>query len=164
MGAVGVSEYEGVTSPAYDILKPIQPLCPRYYHHLFRTKLYLQQFKQRSRGIMDMRLRLYFDQLGQIPVLVPPVNEQEEIVAYIVEATGDLEKTIETTHREISLLREYRTRLIADVVTGKLDVREAAAKLPDVELDEDSFVLDTLEDENASGEEFSDLMEETDED
>src|ERR1700730_7142760 len=53
-----------------------QNLFPEYYHHLFRTKLYLQQFKQVSRGIMEMRLRLYFDQLGQIPLLVPPVEEQ----------------------------------------------------------------------------------------
>ena len=45
--------------------------------------------------------------------------------------TGQLRSTIESAHHEISLLREYRTRLIADVVTGKLDVREAAAKLPD---------------------------------
>ena len=64
MGAVGVSAYDGVTSPAYDVLKPACELESVYYHHLFRSKLYLQQFKRNSRGIMDMRLRLYFDQLG----------------------------------------------------------------------------------------------------
>lgn len=131
MGAVGSSNYEGVTSPAYDILMPVRPLCSDYYHHLFRTKLYLQQFKQRSRGIMDMRLRLYFDQLGQIPVPFPPVSEQMAIVAFYVEATTDLTTTISRLEREIKLLREYRTRLVADAVTGKLDVREAAARLPD---------------------------------
>jgi len=131
MGAVGASDYEGVTSPAYDILMPTRRVCSDYYHHLFRTKLYLQQFKQRSRGIMDMRLRLYFDQLGQIPVLFPPVDEQAAIVAFYVEATADLTATIARLEREIELLREYRTRLIADVVTGKLDVREAAARLPE---------------------------------
>ena len=133
MGAVGSSNYEGVTSPAYDILMPIRPLCSDYYHHLFRTKLYLQLFKQRSRGIMDMRLRLYFDQLGQIPVPFPPVDEQAAIVAFYVEATADLTATISRLEREIELLREYRTRLVADVVTGKLDVREAAARLPELE-------------------------------
>lgn len=133
MGAVGVSDFEGVTSPAYDILMPIRELVPEFYHHLFRTKLYLQQFKQRSRGIMDMRLRLYFDQLGQIPLLVPPVEEQSSIVAYYSEATSGLDRTIGTTQREITLLREYRTRLIADVVTGKADVRELAVGLPEVE-------------------------------
>ncbi len=44
---------------------------------------------------------------------------------------AELERAISRLEREIELLREYRTRLVADVVTGKLDVREAAARLPD---------------------------------
>ena len=47
------------------------------------------------------------------------------------QATADLDAATTSAQRETSLLREYRTRLIADVVTGKLDVREAAARLPD---------------------------------
>ena len=140
MGAIGVSHYDGVTSPAYDILMPIVDLIPDYYHHLFRTRLYLQQFKQRSRGIMDMRLRLYFDQFGQILVPVPPLDEQRAIVRFYNDATVDTDRVIDRTRREISLLREYRTRLIADVVTGKLDVR--SVELP--ELDE-AEILDGLE-------------------
>ena len=58
MGAIGVSHYEGVTSPAYDVLRSIKSCNTDYYHFLFRTKKYLQQFKTRSRGIMNMRLRL----------------------------------------------------------------------------------------------------------
>ena len=129
MGAIGVSHYDGVTSPAYDILMPIKDIFPDYYHNLFRTQLYLQQFKQRSRGIMDMRLRLYFDQFGQIPIPVPPVDEQAAIVSFYNDATADIDCIIDQTHREISLLREYRTSLIADVVTGKVDVRHIP--LPD---------------------------------
>lgn len=83
MGAVGVSHFDGVTSPAYDILRPIQALVPDFYHHLFRTKMYLQLFKSSSRGIMDMRLRLYFDELGQIPLIFPPPNEQAAIVRFL---------------------------------------------------------------------------------
>jgi type I restriction enzyme S subunit len=156
MGAVGVSEFEGVTSPAYDILMPIRELVPEFYHHLFRTKLYLQQFKQRSRGIMDMRLRLYFDQLGQIPVVVPPMKEQSSIVAYYAEATLELDRTIRTAEREIFLLREYLTRLIADVVTGKLDVREAAARLPEEvpEVEPLDEIDDMAEDDGAADEEL----------
>lgn len=151
MGAVGMSEYEGVTSPAYDILMPIRALCPTYYHHLFRTKLLLQQFKQRSRGIMDMRLRLYFDQLGQIPIVVPPLSEQFSIVAYYESATSGLDQAITSARLEIDLLHEYRTRLIADLVTGKLDVREAATQLPNDEqephqLEESEEIIDPEED------------------
>lgn len=145
MGAVGSSDYEGVTSPAYDILMPIRPLCSNYYHHLFRTKLYLQMFKQRSRGIMDMRLRLYFDQLGQIPVPFPPVEEQTSIVEFCQEETAGISAAISRLEREIELLREYRTRLVTDVVTGKLDVREAAARLPE------EATLDTAPDDAELG-------------
>jgi type I restriction enzyme S subunit len=84
---------------------------------------------------MDMRLRLYFDEFGQIPVPVPPVDEQRRVVSFYFDATEDTDRTINRTRCEIDLLREYRTRLIADVVTGKLDVRDAAARLPD-EIDE----------------------------
>ncbi len=78
-----------------------------------------------------MRLRLYFDQFGTIRVPFPPPNEQRAIVGYYEQATADIDSTIAHANREIELLREYRTRLIADVVTGKLDVREAAADLPE---------------------------------
>ncbi len=70
-----------------------------------------------------MRLRLYFDQFGQIPIPCPPLSEQASIAAYCSCATANLDKSIETAYREFSLLREYRARLIADVVTGQLDVR-----------------------------------------
>ena len=69
--------------------------------------------------------------LFQIVVSVPPVDEQREIVRTIEGATHDLDDAISVAQRAIALLREYRTRLIADVVTGKLDVREAAARLPE---------------------------------
>jgi len=133
MGAIGVSHFDGVTSPAYDILMPIVDMSSDYYHDLFRTKHCLQQFKQKSRGIMDMRLRLYFDQFGQIHVPVPPASEQRQIVEFCREATADIDTAIVRANHEIELLNEYRTRLIADVVTGKLDVREAAAALPEVD-------------------------------
>lgn len=58
-----------------------------------------------------------------------PVQELSNIVCFLDEALADASQTIVRKHREIELLREYRTRLIADVVTGKLDVRDAAAEL-----------------------------------
>ena len=69
--------------------------------------------------------------LRKFPVLLPILEEQLTILKAISEKTSGLEKAIERTNREIALVQEYRTRLIADVVTGKLDVREAAAELPE---------------------------------
>ncbi|MBL7650259.1 MAG: hypothetical protein JNK74_29225, partial [Candidatus Hydrogenedentes bacterium] len=77
--------------------------------------------------------------------IVPPVAEQKAIVAFADRATEQLQAAIKSALREIDLLREYRTRLIADVVTGKLDVREAAARLPGEA--EESEPLDEIEGE-----------------
>lgn len=121
MGAVGVSHYEGVTSPAYDILRPRRSLNSDYYHFLFRTGTYLQQFKSRSRGIMDMRLRLYFDQLGQIPALAPPQDEQDAIVAYLDNVFRKTNKFIRNQRRLIEILNEQKQAIINRAVTRGLD-------------------------------------------
>ena len=71
----------------------------------------------------------------QLPV--PPIHEQEGLANHIERDTAAV--NIAIARRQIDLLQEYRTRLIADVVTGKLDVREAAALLPDESEDEESI-------------------------
>jgi type I restriction enzyme S subunit len=69
--------------------------------------------------------------LRAFPVVLPPFFEQVAILNIVARQTSGLDTSISQTEQEISLFREYRTRLVADVVTGKLDVREVAAKLPD---------------------------------
>jgi type I restriction enzyme S subunit len=61
---------------------------------------------------------------------MPSIEEQQAIVDHIRRETRDLNTAVARTEREIALMQEYRTRLTADLVTGKLDVRSAAAKLP----------------------------------
>ena len=75
--------------------------------------------------------KLTQDRLLNISIAVPPRAEQDRIIASANAATSGLTAAIARTHRQIELIEEYRTRLIADVVTGKLDVREAAAGLPE---------------------------------
>ena len=67
----------------------------------------------------------------QRPGVLPPLSEQAAIVSFLDRTTAALDAATTSAQRETSLLREYHTRLIADVVTGKFDVREAAARLPD---------------------------------
>lgn len=112
MGAVGYSEYEGVTSPAYDILRPIKDFDPRFFHYLFRSPLMNQEFKRWSRGIMEMRLRLYFDSLGKILVPVPPQPELQNIVSFISSATRALDELVDEKQNLLSLLKEKRSSLI----------------------------------------------------
>jgi restriction endonuclease S subunit len=90
-------------------------------------------------------------------VPIPPLKEQQTILNHLREATADDTQAISLAQREINLLLEYRTRLIADVVTGKLDVREVAAKLPDDERAPDELLEpDELE---ADADEDAALME-----
>jgi type I restriction enzyme S subunit len=74
---------------------------------------------------------LYWESFKQMPNWLPPIEEQRAICEFIQNETRALDATLSRLDREIELLREYRTRLAADVVTGKFDVREAAARLPD---------------------------------
>lgn len=69
--------------------------------------------------------------IGQFEVLLPKTDEQTRILTAFNEETRPVNTAISRLEREIELLREYRTRLVADAVTGKLDVREAAARLPE---------------------------------
>ena len=75
--------------------------------------------------------KLTQDRLMSIAIAVPPRREQDEIIGKVTEETTALRHAIARARRQTELVEEYRTRLVADVVTGKLDVREAAAQLPD---------------------------------
>ncbi len=122
MGAIGLSNYDGVTSPAYDILRAIKPLNPYIYHLLFRSPTCSAELKKHSRGIMEMRLRLYFDKFGDVLVPYAPINEQNEIIQYIEIEEQRINSGIELIQQQIEKLKEYKTTLINDAVTGKIKV------------------------------------------
>ena len=87
------------------------------------------QFHVEANGVT--RYGLSHSAIKSVWLPLPPLAEQAAIVRYLDKATADTDSAIDRARRQIELLREYSTRLIADVVTGKLDVREAAARLPD---------------------------------
>ncbi|OGR04514.1 MAG: hypothetical protein A2284_13575 [Deltaproteobacteria bacterium RIFOXYA12_FULL_61_11] len=95
--------------------------CP-YYRH---------QVEQAISGAEGMANNLPLSSLRDFRFAIPPASEATAIAGHLERETTGLQIAISRLEREIALLREYRTRLVADVVTGKLDVREAAARLPD---------------------------------
>jgi type I restriction enzyme S subunit len=129
MGAIGLSIYDGVTSPAYDILRAHKKIDPRYYNYLFRCGVMFIQFKKYSRGIMDMRLRLYFEEFGQLHLPFPPESEQMIIANFLDEESRKIDSLIDKAIRSIDLAKEHRTALISAVVTGKIDVRDFEGEL-----------------------------------
>jgi len=133
MGALGVSTHAGIVSPAYAVYRPHHPenIVGIYMDGLLRSKPYVSNIICHSTGLRASRLRLYPEEFFRLPIIQPPTEEQQRIVESIQGESSELDTTIARLEREIELLREYRTRLVADVVTGKLDVREAAARLPE---------------------------------
>jgi type I restriction enzyme S subunit len=136
MGALGVSAHTGIISPAYAVYRPLHfnSFVGAYIDSLLRIGPYLSNIICRSTGLRASRLRLYPDEFFRLEIIQPPRDEQLKIVESIQVETADLDSAISRLDREIDLLREYRIRLVADVVTGKLDVREVATRLPSDEL------------------------------
>lgn len=84
--------------------------------------------------------------LGGLVLLIPPLDAQDAILTAVAHETKQLDRAVDDARQHLEFITEFRTRLIADVVTGKLDVREAAAALPEVDpLDIEDNLEDTLE-------------------
>jgi type I restriction enzyme S subunit len=121
MGAIGISEYNGVTSPAYDILRPKENVNPYYYNFLFRNPIASREFKRHSRGIMDMRLRLYFTRFGDLKLPLPPVEEQVKIVEYLQFKLKRIDRFIRKKKQLVKLLNEQKATIINNAVTKGLN-------------------------------------------
>jgi type I restriction enzyme, S subunit len=130
-GAVDVVPVDGLVSPAYVVARPLQGADGRYFGNLFRTSAYMSEVDKYSRGIVKDRNRLYWEDFKQMASPCPPLREQVQIADAIEQETRGVKSAMGHIRCECDLIREYRTRLIADVVTGKLDVRAAAAALPE---------------------------------
>ena len=98
---------------------------------------YRQQVEQAISGAEGMANNLPLSELRSFVFALPPLSEAKKIAAHLEQEICQFVTAITRTEREIALMREYRTRLTADIVTGKLDVREAAAKLPNLLNDTD---------------------------
>ena len=139
-GSYGISEYDGIVSPAYCIYSLKEPCNPKYIHYFMRTSRMKGYFEMSSRGIAEHRRRLYPDQFFQLFTLLPPVNEQNEIVDMIEKMNAEIENAISIIKHQVELLHELRIKIISDVVTGKIDVRG-------IEIPEYEYFSDTSEEE-----------------
>ncbi|MCY4520391.1 MAG: restriction endonuclease subunit S [Caldilineaceae bacterium] len=122
MGAMGVSPVDGMVSPAYNVYIPGPRLLSGYIDALVRMPAFVQEVKRYSKGAWSSRLRLYPEGLFEISLPVPPLHEQEEIVAQIRYETSKLSHLQSATERSIALLKERRSALIFVAVTGQADL------------------------------------------
>ena len=112
------------------IIRPRRDVISSAFLTAFLSTSFIQRRIRNELGGAS-REGLTLQSIRDFEVSVPPLDEQHRITDYIRERSSESLGMSNRTLKQIELIREYRTRLIADVVTGKLDVREAAAGLPD---------------------------------
>lgn len=126
-GWVDCSPYEGVTSPDYRVFRfhPDKPQCHTYYKYLFQMCYTNRIFYRLGQGVSNLgRWRLQADQFLNIRLPQPPIEEQEQIAAYLDTKVGQIEELTADIKAQIEKLKEYRKIVIHDAVTGKIKVTE----------------------------------------
>jgi type I restriction enzyme, S subunit len=122
-GSMGVSEFEGIVSPAYCVYRFGKQAEPQYFHHLLRSPVYKARIKALSTGVVESRLRLYTEDLYRLEATLPSVAEQSAIVRYLGHVDRKIQKAIRAKLKLIKLLQEQKQAIIHRAVTGQIDVR-----------------------------------------
>lgn len=120
-GALGTAPVDGLISPAYVVARPFAGINSAYYSYLYRIDAYLREVNKFSRGIVADRNRLYWVGFKQMPALLPPREEQDQIVAYLRAQDVQIARFIRDKRRLIELLNEQKQTLIHRAVTRGLD-------------------------------------------
>ena len=148
LGVFALAPQSGVISPDYTVLRPnTARILPSFAETVLKSNRCRGELCIRVRGIIEGFWRLYSDDFNTIVLPVPPLDEQAEIMEYIVEFRDKAKKYEDTLTQEISSLQELKARLISDTVTGKIDVR--GIQIPEYEFAEEN--IDTENDESMEG-------------
>ncbi|MFO7774043.1 MAG: NADAR domain-containing protein [Dehalococcoidia bacterium] len=116
-GAVGVSGYRGIVSPAYIVIRPRESQNPRYFHYLFRTPVFTKEAERWSYGISSDQWSLRPEEFRQIYCCVPPSIEQGAIVRYLEYIDKRIRLCINGKKKLIGLLKEQKRAVIHQAVT-----------------------------------------------
>lgn len=122
-GSCGVSPYTGSVSLINIVLQPRNNMDGQYYHYLFRSNDYIEEYYRLGRGIVADLWTTRYSEMRNIMIPFPPINEQQAIVNYINEKCSKINSLVSELESEIDYLKEYKQRLIADCVTGQVNVQ-----------------------------------------
>ena len=120
-GSCGVSKYEGSVSLITIVLEPFN-INGEYIHYLFRSNLWVEEFYRNGRGIVADLWTTNYQMMKSMYIPVPPLSEQKQIVSYLDTKTSQIDKLIAHITKEIECIKEYKQRLISEVVTGQIKV------------------------------------------
>ncbi len=127
-GSCGVSPYTGSVSLINIVLSPRKNIEVQYFHHLFRSNDYIEEYYRIGRGIVADLWTTRYSEMRNIMVPLPPLDEQRAIVSYIEDKCQKIDTLTMELQAEIDYLKEYKQRLIADVVTGQVNVAQSESK------------------------------------
>ena len=140
-GFIGLSDIFGVTSPDYRVFSAIdvERTDLKYFLYVFQLGYKRKIFYGLGRGAANKgRWRMPAINFKNYDIPVSPIEEQREIVEYIEQETEKIDLLKREVEKQIEYLREYRTRLISDVVTGQIDVRDVV--IPEYTPEEDAEI------------------------
>ena len=120
-GSCGVSKYEGSVSLITIVLEPFN-IDGDYVHYLFRSNPWIEEFYRNGRGIVADLWTTNYQMMKTMYMPIPPLSEQRAIVLYITEKTAKIDTLTSKLQQEIESIKEYKQRLISDVVTGQIKV------------------------------------------
>lgn len=121
-GGIEYAHYQGIISAAYTVLTPNKAIDPGYARLLMKSHDFIQLLKTCVTGIREGQ-NINYDLLKNKFIPIPPLNEQQEIVDYIDRKTTEIDRLVVELTYQVEYLKEYKQRLIADVVTGKINVQ-----------------------------------------
>ena len=120
-GSIALSDLQGIVSPAYITCEPTANFYGRYFHYLYRSQLYIQEWNRLSQGIRPSQWDLSYEDFSQTPAFFPPLSEQQAIADFLDCKTAQVDMLIEKKQRQIDLLQEQRTALINHAVMKGLN-------------------------------------------
>ena len=127
-GSYGVSKYDGIVSPAYFVFNFKCDINRDFFNAAIRSKAYVSYFGQASDGIRVGQWDLSMARMKDIPFLVPPREEQDQIVRFLDWKVSSINKLINIKHKEISELNESLNTKLRDVLLSVPNVKEVPLK------------------------------------
>ncbi len=122
LGVFAVSKYDGLVSPDYAVYYPTGLANVKYLEYLFKTPQYIAEFRKKSSGVGAGLTRLYTGDLFSIYCALPPIEEQEEIIAYLDQKCSEMDALIVRKTALLEELESYKKSVIYEYVTGKKEV------------------------------------------
>jgi type I restriction enzyme S subunit len=123
-GSVGISSYHGIVSPDYLVCSVDSSVDSRFMHFLLRSKILASEFGARSKGIRPAQWRLYWEDLAEIPIALPSLDEQRRIADFLDAETARIDRIVNLRQQQAELLTSRFSQIVDGVVNGSRDALE----------------------------------------